>query len=123
MSYHDPNTPPGYTCASQYLSKNRMELVINTIQYSKNVWAEANCDNCYESSDKGPVLSADTQAFNDKYESYKACVKNASSHSKDVNVTCQMCVNQYINLTDTYDVIKTKFGYYKTCFDIQDRVS
>lgn len=115
---HEPKDPKVF-CSSLFLSKNRMELVVNTIEYSKNVWDQANCDNCHGSDES----SKDTNYFFEKLHKYDACVNDSTSKSKDNNVTCQNCVNQYLNLTAVYDDIKTKYGYYKICFDIQDKVS
>lgn len=124
MTYHDATDPKSPSCASMYLSKNRMELVTNTIQYSKNIWIEANCDNCYESSSsKTPKLSTDTNLFLESYRNYSQCVKDASKNNQQLNVTCQLCQQDYLNMNNVYERIKDSFGYYKTCFDIQDQVS
>lgn len=121
ISYHDENTDPPVTCASEFLGKNRMEITINTFQYSKNIWDQANCDNCYDSSLN---FSTDTKAFFDADKNYSTCVTNASKESNNnYTVICSECVKNYLTLNEKYEKIKDSFGYYKTCFDIQDKVS
>lgn len=115
---HEPKDPTVF-CSSLFLSKNRMELVVNTIEYSKNIWAQANCDNCFGSDEN----KKETNYFFEKLKKYDECVKDSTHKSKDNNVTCQNCVNEYLNLTVVYEEIKEKYGYYKICFDIQDKVS
>lgn len=111
-------------CSDEYLSRNRMELVIKSIEYSKGIWNDANCDNCYEPQtiNENPRLSKETRDFFEKNDDYQACLKNVSNPN-DHNATCQSCVRHYMSLNEAYETIKDAFGYYKMCFDIQDQVS
>lgn len=125
MTYHD-DANDGGTCASQFLGKNRMEVIINTIQYAKNIWSEANCDNCYESSPSNelmPNISKNTLTFFNASKNYDICVKNASNIAHNYTLICDACKENYLTMNEIYESIKESFGYYKTCFDIQDQVS
>jgi hypothetical protein len=111
-------------CGDQYLNKNRMGIIVKTIQDIKTVWEQANCDNCYKDSSSETLnFSDDTSKFFDLHGKYKSCVEEAKNkYPGNFTALCNTCVDSYGELNKAYDGIKDHFGYYKICFDIQDKV-
>jgi Osteopetrosis-associated transmembrane protein 1 precursor len=123
FSSHDHITK--ILCSDAYLNKNRMGLIVRTIQEIKSVWEQSNCNNCYlDSSLRTHDFSEDTTKFFTLQSNYSSCVENAAKTTKNnFTAICQACVSSYQELNHAYDIIKDQFGYYKICFDIQDKVS
>jgi hypothetical protein len=110
-------------CGDQYLNKNRMGIIVKTMQDIKSVWEQANCDNCYKDINVVGNFSDDTLKFFKLHDDYDSCVKNAKiQYPGNYTALCNTCVDSYGALNNVYDAIKDRFGYYKICFDIQDKV-
>lgn len=121
LQSHDQKTK--IACGDAYLNRNRMGLIVRTIQEIKNVWEQSNCNNCYlDSSLKTQNFSSDTTKFLQLHSNYNTCVDNARKNGNNYTLICQTCVSSYKDLNQAYDDIKDNFGYYKICFDIQDKV-
>lgn len=111
------------TCSDKILNKNRMNVIINFIGYSKNLWTSANCDECYEElTEMNQNFSSTTEAFLESHSTFTDCVQNITSHQLNSSLVCLHCDADYQKLNNLYESIK-KSTENKICFDLEDKVS
>lgn len=109
-------------CSDKLLNKNHMNVIINFINYSKNLWTSANCDDCYEDpSSSTRNFSSNTESFLESLSFYNDCVQNITTHKLNSSLVCSTCDANYQNLNNIYEHIKKSTGN-KICFDLEDKV-
>lgn len=117
----DPHNPSA-VCADNFMSKNRMNLIVSLINNSKDVWESANCDACYDNS-TSPVqnLTRNAKEFFNLSGSFDECVKNATKNSNNRSEVCTECDKNYQKLNNLFEQLKTSSNN-KICFDLEDKV-
>lgn len=111
------------TCSDKFLNKNQMNVISNSISYSKNLWSSAYCENCYvNESASDQIFSNYTEEFQNYYELHITCVQNITSHNLNSSLVCIECDSSYQKLNNIYESLK-KSTSNKICFDLEDKVS
>lgn len=100
-----------------------MNVITNFINYSKNLWTSANCDNCYSDvSFSTQDFSNNTKDLLESQDTYNKCVQNITGHGFNSSLVCLQCDVDYQKLNNLYEHIK-KSVENKICFDLEDKVS
>lgn len=111
-------------CSDELLNKNRMNIIMNFVGYTKTAWDSANCDECY-----GGVVSM-TQNFSQSTENFleshkllNQCIQNNTKNNlDDQSIVCTACESRYETLNGIFEQIKKSTGN-RICFDLEDKVS
>ncbi|KAI8429050.1 hypothetical protein MSG28_007620 [Choristoneura fumiferana] len=112
----------GTSCKSIFMSRDRLDSVLEFHNGIVGIWEKGNCINCFEWDGAIPTISNDTKKFNKMYNETMECIlDNLNQFGNNTDAVCEKCYELYVGLDEFYKTLSPDgIGVETVCMDVVD---